>query len=327
MKTASPTLIRNPADGELGFRILHFEDDKHFNELQRVPYFSIILISEGEGELKADFANYPISKGAILFLSPYQPFMIDGTSLKGVMINFHPDFFCIFRHQNEVASNGILFNDPDNPPFFNIPENESSSIYSIIEYIKAEMLLAGLAQQDLLIAYLKILLIRAIRIKFLKSTTSLLLDRDTADANLLRQLKGMIEIHFKTKHSGGEYAELLNISIKTLGRIVKNHFRITLTEIISERIVMEAKRELNLTSKSVKAIAYDLGFNDDYHFSRYFKNKIKVSPQLYRNLQRNARNRSFTTGTVQSPKTAVNPQRKQSIILGSLAIATDIFQE
>jgi len=326
MKTASATLIRNPADGELGFRILHFEDDKHFNELQRVPYFSIILISEGEGELKADFADYPISKGAILFLSPYQPFMIVGTSLKGVMINFHPDFFCIFRHQNEVASNGILFNDPDHPPFFNIPENESSSIYSIIEHIKAEMLLAGLAQQDLLIAYLKILLIRAIRIKFLKSTTSLLLDRDTADANLLRQLKGMIEIHFRTKHSGGEYAELLNVSIKTLGRIVKNHFQTTLTEIISERIVMEAKRELNLTSKTVKEIAYDLGFNDEYHFSRYFKNKINFSPQLYRNSLRNARNRSLTSGTVQNAKTAANPQRKQSIILGSLAIVTDIFQ-
>jgi AraC family transcriptional activator of pobA len=326
MKTASATLIRNPADGELGFRILHFEDDKHFNELQRVPYFSIILISEGEGELKADFADYPISKGAILFLSPYQPFMIVCTSLKGVMINFHPDFFCIFRHQNEVASNGILFNDPDNPPFFNIPENESSSIYSIIEHIKAEMLLAGLAQQDLLIAYLKILLIRAIRIKFLKSTTSLLLDRDTADANLLRQLKGMIEIHFRTKHSGGEYAELLNVSIKTLGRIVKNHFQTTLTEIISERIVMEAKRELNLTSKTVKEIAYDLGFNDEYHFSRYFKNKINFSPQLYRNSLRNARNRSLTSGTVQNAKTAANPQRKQSIILGSLAIVTDIFQ-
>ena len=49
MKTESATLLRNPADGGLGFRIIHFEDDKHFNELQRVPYFSIILISEGEG--------------------------------------------------------------------------------------------------------------------------------------------------------------------------------------------------------------------------------------------------------------------------------------
>jgi len=207
-------ILRNPGNGE------------------RVPYFSIILISEGGGELKGDFSDYQISKGAILFLSPFQPFMIDGTTLKGMMINFHPDFFCIFK-------------------------------------------------------------------EMLKSTTSLPPDQGTASANLLRQLKEMIELHFKTKHSGGEYAELLNISLKKLGRIVKNHFQRTLTEIISERIVMEAKRELRLTSKTVKEIAYDLGFKDEYHFSRYFKNKTKVSPQLFRNSLRNPHdNYSFPkTGT------------------------------
>jgi AraC family transcriptional activator of pobA len=300
MKTESAMILRNPADGELDFRIIYFEDDKHFNGVQRVPYFSIILVSAGDGELKADFTDYQISKGAILFFSPFQPFMINGATLKGVMINFHPDFFCIFRHRNEVASDGVLFNNPNNPPFFYIPENESSSIYSLIEHITAEKLFTGLAQHELLIAYLKILLIRAIRIKFLKSTRSLPLDQGTTDANLLRRFKRMIELHFKTKHSGGEYAELLNVSAKTLGRIVKNHFQRTLTEIISERIIMEAKRELNLTSKTVKEIAYDLGFNDEYHFSRYFKNKIRVSPQSFRNSLRNAHDSSLTSFKLQS---------------------------
>jgi AraC-like DNA-binding protein len=300
MKTESAMIFRNPADGGLGFRIIHFDDDKYFNGVQRVSYFSIILISEGDGELKADFTDYQISKGALLFLSPFQPFVIEGTTLKGVMINFHPDFFCIFRHRNEVASDGILFNNPNNPPFFKIPENESSSIYSVIEHITAEMSFGGLAQHDLLIAYLKILLIRAIRIKLLKSTTSLALDQGTSDTTLLRQLKRMIELHFKTKHSGSEYAELLNIPVKTLGRIVKKHFQRTLTEIISERIVLEAKRELNFTSKTLKEIAYDLGFNDEYHFSRYFKNKIKVSPQSFRNSLRNVHENSLPSGILQN---------------------------
>lgn len=299
MKTESAMVLNNPADGELSFRVIHFDDDKHFNRMQRLPWFSIILVSEGDGELKADFADYQISSGSILFFSPFQPFMIDGTTLKGVMINFHPDFFCIFRHRNEVACDGILFNTPNDPPFFKIPENEISSIYSIIEHITGEMSAAGLAQHDLLIAYLKILLIRAIRIKSLKCTTSLPLDQDPTEAALLRQLNRMIEAHFKTKHSVGEYAELLNIPTKTLGRIVKNHFQRTLTEIIAERIVMEAKRELNFTSKTLKEIAYDLGFNDEYHFSRYFKNKIKVSPQSFRNSLNKVHDRPLTTGALQ----------------------------
>ena len=300
MATQSSMMLKNAAGGELGFRITHFEDDSHFNKLQRVPWFSIILVSEGDGELTADFAGYEISGGTILFFSPFQPFMIEAKMLKGVMINFHPDFFCIFRHQNEVACEGILFNDPTNPPFFNIPENERSSIYRIIEQVTAEMRFTGLAQQDVLVAYLKILLIGSIRIKLLKSTASLPLDQGTADANLLRQLKKMIALHFKTKHNGGEYADLLNVPVKTLGRIVKNHFQKTLTEIISERIVMEAKRELNFTAKTVKEIAFYLGFDDKYHFSRYFKNKTGVSPQSYRNSLRNAPDSLLTPGIIQN---------------------------
>ena len=51
---------------------------------------------------------------------------------------------------------------------------------------------------------------------------------------------------------------------------------------ISERIIIEAKRELYLTSKPVKEIAYHLGYTDEYYFSRFFKANAGVSPQIYR---------------------------------------------
>ena len=51
---------------------------------------------------------------------------------------------------------------------------------------------------------------------------------------------------------------------------------------IGERIIMEAKRELYLTSKPIKEIAYILGFKDEFYFSRFFKRNTDVSPQLYR---------------------------------------------
>jgi YesN/AraC family two-component response regulator len=51
---------------------------------------------------------------------------------------------------------------------------------------------------------------------------------------------------------------------------------------ISERIIIEAKRELYLTNKAVKEIAYELGYDDEYYFSRFFKTKAAISPQMYR---------------------------------------------
>jgi AraC-like DNA-binding protein len=95
-------------------------------------------------------------------------------------------------------------------------------------------------------------------------------------------LKDNIEANFRTKHSASEYAELMNISPKALAKITKSHFNKTLTDLISERIIIEAKRELYLTNKAVKEIAYELGYDDEHYFSRFFKNNADVSPQMYR---------------------------------------------
>lgn len=75
---------------------------------------------------------------------------------------------------------------------------------------------------------------------------------------------------------------MLYITPKALAKITKNHFNKTLSSLINDRIIMEAKRELYLTDKPVKQIARELGYEDEYYFSRFFKVNADVSPQLYR---------------------------------------------
>jgi AraC family transcriptional activator of pobA len=92
----------------------------------------------------------------------------------------------------------------------------------------------------------------------------------------------MHEEHYKIKHSPSEYADMLNMTTKSLNRLSKVYFNKTLSNLIAERIVIEAKRELYLTEKPVKKIAFELGFNDEFYFSRFFKSNTKISPQIYR---------------------------------------------
>ena len=98
----------------------------------------------------------------------------------------------------------------------------------------------------------------------------------------LQELRAAIERHYRQKHSASDYADLLNVTPKALAKITRQHYHKTLTDLIAERIVIEAKRELYLTAKPVKAIAYELGFDDEYYFSRFFKKNTDVSPQLFR---------------------------------------------
>jgi AraC family transcriptional regulator, transcriptional activator of pobA len=75
----------------------------------------------------------------------------------------------------------------------------------------------------------------------------------------------------KTKHSASDYANTLNISAKALAKLTKSYFNKTLTYLFGERIIIEAKRELYLTNKAIKEIAYELGYEDEYYFSRFVK--------------------------------------------------------
>jgi YesN/AraC family two-component response regulator len=56
----------------------------------------------------------------------------------------------------------------------------------------------------------------------------------------------------------------------------------TTTEIISNRIMMEAKILLKQTHWSISEIAYTLGYEDPAHFSKYFKKQTSFTPVAFR---------------------------------------------
>jgi AraC family transcriptional activator of pobA len=271
-----------PATGNLAFKVLSFDNNTHFDHLQRNNYYSLIWIQQGMGTVKADFSEYTFEKGTLFAFAPYQPFMISSGELSGVAIHFHPDFFCIHKHHSEVACNGVLFNNIYDPPFVAIDEDTSRTFDMLLLQIRTEVQNAALAQYELLVSYLKIFLITASRCKAKQQPAALKGNEGTKEPFILQHLKDAIEQHFKTKHAPSDYASVLNISPKALAKITKSHFNKTLTDLIAGRIIIEAKRELYLTNKTVKEIAYELGYEDEYYFSRFFKTNADVSPQLYR---------------------------------------------
>ena len=283
MLTQKPLTLVDPNNGNLAFKIFPYNDNSHFDHVQRNNYYTVIINLEGNGKLQSDFSSYNFSAPSLMCFSPYQPYMIStNEGLSGVALNFHPDFFCIHLHQKEVACNGVLFNNIYQPPFIKLVDKDVDLFLNLIGQMQAEMQNAALAQYELLISYLKIFLINGSRLRLYQNHNLQNEVSGLKEPFVLQSLKDAIEENFKTKHSPAEYAGLLNISAKALARITRNHFNKTLTNMIAERIVIEAKRELYLTSKPVKSIAYELGFNDEFYFSRFFKNNADVSPALYR---------------------------------------------
>ncbi|MFD2826253.1 helix-turn-helix domain-containing protein [Leeuwenhoekiella polynyae] len=273
-------IIIDKQNGELAFRLERFENLNQFDHLQRKNYYSIILLHGSNYTLNVDLSHYELQGNQMIFLSPYQPFMISSKeSCSGWLLNFHPDFFCTYRHQNEIETEGILFNNFHGLPHFKI--SEEALFFNLIDQISKEMDRDSIAQHEVLVAFLKVFLIEAVRQKkeFDKDIVPKFSD---SQSEILQNLVDSIENNYCELHSPKEYADALCVSTKTLAKIVKKYLQQTPSFLISNRIIIEAKRELYLTSKPLKQIAANLGYDDEFYFSRFFKKKVGVSPDNYR---------------------------------------------
>jgi AraC-like DNA-binding protein len=100
--------------------------------------------------------------------------------------------------------------------------------------------------------------------------------------NLIRQYNLLVEIHFRQQHQVQFYAALLNKSPKTISNYFALYSKKTPLQVITERLITEAKRLFYYTDKSVKEIAAELGFDEVAHFSKFFKNNTSQNPSELR---------------------------------------------
>jgi AraC family transcriptional regulator, transcriptional activator of pobA len=91
-----------------------------------------------------------------------------------------------------------------------------------------------------------------------------------------------VEQHHNAKLTVEECAHHLNLSYQQLLTEVQKKLNATPLQIIINRTILEAKRQLYNTTESVKTIAYNLNFEDSSYFCKYFKNHVGCSPQEFR---------------------------------------------
>lgn len=99
---------------------------------------------------------------------------------------------------------------------------------------------------------------------------------------ITRQFKRLLLQHFRTHRSSSAYAPVLNITPAYLNEAVKSTTGFTVSFWVEQMIIAEAKRLLYATDKTVKEIAFHLGFDDHAYFSRYFSKAAGLAPLQFR---------------------------------------------
>jgi AraC family transcriptional regulator, transcriptional activator of pobA len=228
-----------------------------------------------------------------------QPVSIDGTdhafkpqTLLPIMFNqafqferpkdiiawqFNREFYCIMDHDVEVSCVGFVFGLHNH--FIALNKEEQQRFDLLLSMCIAEMNTADLIQHEMLLVLLKRLIVSVTRLARNDSFSEPVTDDKY---NLMRQFNLLVEGHFRSQHAVSYYAERLNKSPKTLSNLFALYSDKSPSQIIQERILIEARRLLSYTGKSAKEIAYELGFEDAAYFSAYFKKHMDLSPLEFR---------------------------------------------
>lgn len=277
----------NPQTNVLAFTLIRLNDDTYFKSLKSYNCYKVILIRKGKGQVTFDTAKYDFSDNCLIRFPIYQPFQLDADGpLDGILLQFHPDFFWNHKYDMELTSKQVLFKSIGEIPLIKIGSAEMTQLLFPLDRLLSELNSDCLGRYDIAISWVKIFMIYASRIKMERG----IIRSETLSAvhYIVRELINAVEQHFQHKHRPADYAKLLNVTVKTLNRMARQHLGKTVGDMISERIITQAKHELYLSDKPVKQIALELGFNDVAYFSRFFKLRTNVSPDVYRKSFREA---------------------------------------
>lgn len=256
---------------ELQFHELH--GARHIDKPHKHDFFIIILFERAEGTHTIDFRDYSLANRQVHLLFPGQVHRWDiGPKTTGYQLMIDRVFF----ERSAPYFRFSLTNYMNHPV---IPCTEDSFKLLAYEFgaIKDE-LNAGNSLKDLLSARASV-----IATIVSKEAENLFADFKVYQSNpRLTKFDKLIEQHFKEEKSVAFYASNLNISANYLNILCKRNLNVSATQLIQQRVLLEAKRLLQSTDFSIKEIAFQLGFVDHAYFSNFFKGQTGVTPTQFR---------------------------------------------
>ncbi|MGH2665614.1 helix-turn-helix domain-containing protein [Flavobacterium sp.] len=242
---------------------------------RRVMKYVLIWCAEGSLTLAVDENTFELQENQVITITSGQYHYIkDSAGAKGHILEFTYDFFC--NNDNDIE---LIFH---NGLFCHFAMNEVISI-DYASLIRAEL---GLIEKEITEKPYQYLLtihsrIELILVEINRAKISHGDEIWKPDALFLKFLE-TIRGNFSKNLSVGQIASLLHTTESKLNELSKLHTGKTAQNVIYGLIISEAKRLFTYEKMAVKEVAYNLGFNDPFYFSNFFKKFIKISPKSYK---------------------------------------------
>ncbi|WP_229722736.1 helix-turn-helix domain-containing protein [Xylophilus rhododendri] len=264
-------------DGAFYFDLVRLEDrpDIPRSFPHRHDYYHLLWMSEAAGTHLLDFERYPARANSVFFVSPGQLHAWESAIRPcGFVINFSADFFVqMFPRADDIAQLPF-FHIASTAPVLHLSQAQHDELRPLLLEMEREFQSDAEARMDIVRAYLLVLLTRLRRIHPRRSGEG----ATPLNHSLTQRFTLLIDQHYLEFARLGDYTSRLHTTERQLNEAVKRTLGKTAGQLIQERLVLEAKRLLGNTAMSVAEIAFQLGFEDQAYFSRFFKKQAGVTP-------------------------------------------------
>ncbi len=245
-------LSNNEGDFYTNYLNKHVKNHHFTNFPHKHDFFLVILFTQGKGKHEVDFETFKIEKGALFVLKPGQMHYWE--------LSDDVDGF-VFFHSKEFFDKGFVslsirdfhfYNSFQGTPYFKLKENQLNKINFVMNELVAEYVSNDFFKWQKIHALIVLVYVEISR-----------------------------EKNFKSEKLVKEYAFKLNITEKHLNRVVKSCIGKTSTQLIGERIILEAKRMLIYSKLNITQIGEELGYFDNSYFVRFFKKNVGITPHAF----------------------------------------------
>lgn len=259
---------------------LEHNPKQDIGQRHRHNFHSIFFIKEGKSKQEIDFERYEISKQEILIIPQGATHLIKEISAwEGYTIVFKDEFFS--KVQKDLLNGFLQYAIITRKLLINIPKPIQNYLEYYFKLLFEEQNGKETQNQVFLLQNLMLALLNKLETLAYTSLDENFFIRKQAT---FQSFVSLLEDNFLTQKNLNFYIENLQITQRKLNDVLKEMVGLTAQDLIIERVILEAKRELCFSTKNIKEIAFLLGYDNQYYFSRIFKKRTEQSPEQFRSL-------------------------------------------
>ena len=255
-------------------QVLNGKDLVH--DLHRHDFYFVLAVKNGSGIHEIDFIEYRVQSHSVFILRPGQVHKLELTAdTTGFLLEFNLSFY---QPKNTIAEH--RWKKASSKNYCEVEAARFKRLHTHLATIFHEYSLKQEGYIEAIKANLDLFFIEYIRQS--KNPNSIAKSENGYIQERFEELVRLLETNIVSMKNVSDYANLLSLSPYQLNSIAKTSVGRTVSDLINDQIILEAKRHLIATPAQVKEVADQLGYEDPSYFIRFFKKHTGQSPDAFR---------------------------------------------